>query len=501
MTKKILIAVLLLGNCLFLSAQEWSIRYSGEHPDGYTHFHDGLVDENGVIFLAGQEGPDMESATALLLRIEPGGKYSTYQHEATGNHSKATCIVETDDHRLFVAGNLYNDTDDRLLVLIFDKELNLLEERQYEKEAEALYFGPCRGVCDSYGHVIIATYVALNNEYSGMDYRGVFYTFNPNGDTIHHQYLIKDHPDPVYYLTNFKMRQMWYRAYNKTLLCLVPGYGGIMSFITFDSTFNYIEEHPIWRDQIDKSDHTLFQDCYTDHWYSDDEALFFSSRGDADHNKLRVSRVNTQGEILEFIRLNERTDTIDEAARPRCMAAANDSTFYFSFHSHRWVYYPGNACVYMLNDKLEIIGSQIIDGNYRASLILPTHDGGCITVNDSCAYAPYMTTALPYITKLMPNDFDCIPWQLTHSDQTTLQLKAYPNPCSTILNIPIGPNSNARKTRCRVEDLQGRIILDYIVQPEGGLLTLDVSKLETGIYYYRIYSDRKTLFQGQFIKK
>lgn len=499
MINKLFTAVLILGSQLLLPAQDWNIRFSGEHPDGYTHFHDGLVDENGVTFLVGQEGPDMETATALLLRIESDGRHSSCQHKTTGYHSKATCIVETNDHRLFVAGNMYNDTDDFLLILVFDKDLNLLEERHYEKETDALYFGQCKGICDDQGRIIIATYVAHNNEYFGTDYNGVFYAFDTKGDTIRHRYLIEDYPAPIYYLTNFKVRQIWNRTNNNTLLCLVPGYSGIMSFISFDSTFNYIEEYPIWRDQIDKSDHTLFQDCYTDYWFSDDEALFFSSRGDADHNKLRVSRVNTKGEILDFIRLNERADTIDDAARPRCMAAANDSTFYFSFHSHQLSYYPGIAGVYMLNAQLEIVGSYVDEGNYRTDLILPTHDGGCITVNDSCANAPYMSTALPFIKKLSPDDFNHVPWQLSQSNQMTPDLNAYPNPCSERLNIPIA--KNAGKLRCRVEDLQGRIILDCIVQADGDLLTLDVSKIKNGIYHYRIYSDRKTLFQGQFVKK
>lgn len=502
MSKISIILTLLLGCCQLLPGQEWRVRYTGTYPDGYTRFIDGFTDEEGVTFLVGQEGPDKEHAASLLLRLDSDGTYSALRSEDTVYHSIASCIVETEDHRLFVAGKKYHNDGQGLLIRIFDKELHLLEERVYEAETDILSFGQCKGIRDKHGHIVVSTYVVLGNGLQGTDYRGVFYTFDDHGNEIRHRYLIEEYPHPVYFLTDFRMRQMWFKGESDTLLCLVPGYGGVMSFVSFDTTFNYLEEYPIWREQADKSDHTLFQDCYTDYWYSDNEALFFSSRGDADHNKLRISRVNTQGEFLDFIRLNERPDTIDDAARPRCMAATDDHTFYFSFHSHQQSYYPGIPCVYMLNDKLEIIGSHVdIHDTFRACLILPTPDGGCITVNDSCNYAPYMTTTMPVIQKLTPDDFDRIPWTVSHDEQPPLKGYAFPNPCSEILNIPVIHENYQETTRCRVEDLFGRITMDCIVQSNGKYLFLDVSNIRAGIYRYRIYSDRKTLSSGQFVKQ
>ena len=502
MKKALLFAIILLSAFL-LPAQEWSVRYPSSHPDGYNHFHDGYIDGDGVTFLVGQEGPDRETSDAIVFRVASDGSHSTYKHSVYGYHSVANCVVELPGDRLFVAGNIGNDTCDRLMVLIFDKNLNLLEERQYGNEADSGIFGKSRGITDNHGNVIVATYIVQDNGLKGVFYRGVLYKFDQHGDSLCHRYLLADEPDPVAYLVDFKVRQMWYKERNETLLCLVPGFGGVMSFITFDTAFNYIEEHPIWRELTEKSDHTLYRDCYTDHWLSEDEALFFSSIGAADRNRLRVSRVTTQGEILELFPLNERTDTIDDAALPRCMAAPNDSTYYFSFHYHRWGYYPGAACVYRLNDQLEITGCHIDDDHesYRTCIILPTADGGCITINDSCIYHPYATTTLPFVKKLTPNDFVNIPWSVTQTDQIPPPNKAYPNPCTETLHIPIVDTGRARTIRCRIEDLQGRTLMDCIVQPEGNLLNLDVSHLKPDIYHYRIYSSQKTLFSEKFIKK
>ena len=451
----------------------------------------------------GQEGPNRNTSDAIVFRVNPDGSHSSYKYAKKGCHSKTTCIVGMPNDQLFVAGNLFNDTCDQLMVLILDKSLNLLEERQYDKEVDSVNFGKCSGVLDSQGNVILSTSIVQSNEYGGSFNRGVFYKFNRHGDTICHRYLLADEPDPVSYLLDFQMRQMWYKEQNGTLLCLVPGYGGILSFITFDSAFNYIEEHPIWNDKTEKSDHTLYRDCYTDHWLSENEALFFSSTGAAEHNKLRVSRVNTQGQILELFPLHERTDTIDDAAQPRCMAAPNDSTFYFSFHYHRWGYYPGVACVYQLNKQLEIIGCHINDDHdsYRTCLILPTSDGGCITVNDSCILSPLATAALPFIRKLTLDDFEHIPWSITQNDPTTLSHHAYPNPCDEILHIPLSDIVVNKQIHCRVEDTLGRILLDCIPGSDGNLLHLDISRLKPGVYRYQIYSDQKTLSSEKFIVK
>ena len=501
MSKNILFLVVLILSGLPLEAQEWRVRYPSGHPSGYNHFHDGCVDRYGVAFLVGQEGPDKNHSDAILFRVTPDGNHRSFQYSKPGFHSQANCIVEVPEDRLFVAGNLGNDTCDRLLVLIFDKDLNLLEEKQYDKEVDSLTLGKSRAVLDSHGNVIVSTYAAQNNGYHGVFYRGILFKFNPYGDTLRHRYLLAEEPDPVSYLVDFKVRQMWYKSQNGTILCLVPGFGGVMSFIAFDTAFNYIEEHPIWSERPEKSDHTLYRDCYTDHWFSEHEALFFSSIGDANRNRLRVSRVTTQGEILEIFPLNARADTIDDAAQPRCMASPNDSTFYFSFHYHQWGYYPGVACVYQLNNRLEIVGCHIDESHdaFRTCLILPTADGGCITVNDSCVFQPLATQALPFVNKLCPDDFIHIPWTVSQAEKVPLH--AYPNPCDEVLCIPLPDGRGAVNTRCRVSDLQGRTLMDCIVPPGGNILKLDVSKLKPGIYLYRIYSDQKTLFSEKFLKK
>lgn len=489
--------------CFSLSAQEWSVSYAGGYPSGYTHFFDGFIDQDGVTFLIGEEGPDESDPEALLMRIDPHGEHSEIHYRKSGFYTKGTCIIETANHNLFVAGNLYNETSDYLMVLILDKDLNLLEERQYEKEVEGIAFGECKATLDSHGHIIVSTTVAQQNAYNGTDYHGVFFKLDSSGNLISQRYLIEDYPDPLYFFMNFKVRQMWYKDEDETLLCLSPAGGGVMSFVTFDSAFNLMEENPIWRTSANPSDNTLFYDCYTDYWYNDDEALVFSSKGDYDDNKLRVSHINTQGDFLDFICLNERADTIDDAASSRCMATANDSTFFFSFHYHTLLLHPGIACVYQLNDQLEIVGRHLDDDheNYWTSLILPTSDGGCITVNDSCCHQPFGLTRHPVIKKLTPNDFECVHFCEINTPSNQRQpSKPFPNPARKTLNIPMN-GIEPSKARCQIIDSKGLVVADLIIDSQSPVLQLDVSRLKDGLYCYRVISPSRILTEGTFIKE
>lgn len=499
MKYRITIISLLCLICGSLSSQSWVIDYHGDHPSGRTHFNTGFVDEDGVTFLSGFLGLDNNKHEILLMKIEPEGSHSEFIYHKDGCSSEADCIIETDDHRLFIAGRISNGENDNLLILLFNKDLTLLKEAQFEKEIEAISFDLCNATKDTHGNVIVSTALKLPNEWGGYYHRGLFYKFDSQCNLINHRFIIGEEPDPEFYLSYFRLRQMWYQENSEELLCLVPAYGNVMSFVTFDSAFNYIQEFPIWRDHEAKEDHTLFNDSYTDYWYSENEALFFSSRGDHDHNKLRVSKVNTQGEFLEYIHLNERQDTIDDAATRRCMATANDSTFYFSFYQHTLPCFPGTAVVYMLNSQLEIIGRYIDDrhDHLRSYLILPTNDGGCISVNDSCDWSVLPTHGHPIITKLNRDHFETIPLSLVDAKNL---YTTYPNPAEEVLYIPLGDN-DFTQGRCQVYDLQGRIVIDRIVHADNKVLRLELYNLKRGIYSCQLQSEGKTVHSEIFIKK
>ncbi len=490
---------------LQLPAQEWIVNYPGDYPTGCTTFIDGFVDEDGVTFLAGREGATRETPDALFMRIEPNGEYTVFKYALPGYYCQAHCIIEMENHHLFVVGNLYGEDEDYLMILILDKQLNVLYENQYENELDAIGFLRSKAAIDNQGHVYVATYFAIENYYQGTYNYGILFKFDLQGELLHHRYLIEESPDPIYYLFHFGVRQLWYREESGTLLCLGNGFGGLLAFITFDTAFNYIEEHTLINENYEKSDRFLCtEDTYVGHWYNDEEALCFSSTCDSNHNKLRASRINTQGEITEMVRVNERTDTIDDAAEQRCMAAVNNDTYYFSFYYHTWTCYPGTACVYRLNDQLEITGRYISEDHpyYNANLILPTANDACILVNDSTSNQFLSRIMHPVIRKLTPDDFE----QVTLSfDEYPCENEhphsgAYPNPATELLNIPLSCSEES-KLRCQVTDARGITVTDRIIAPNTKSIQINVSDLKSGLYHYRIYSSEKVFIEEQFLKQ
>ena len=485
-----------------ITAQDWSFSYTGDYPEGSIQFCDGFIDEAGVTFLAGREGPDYDHPEALVMCIEPNGNHSVFKYQKEGCLSRATCILEMPNHNLFIAGNIQDCTDDFVMVLILDKQLNLLEERSYGKEVEAISFGDCKATLDSHGNIIVSTTVLQTyNPHVTTDH-GVFYKFNCNGDLISCRYLIEDYPGTFYFYTNFHLRQMWYHEEDETLLCLAPASNNVMSFVTFDSAFNYIREYPIVNEKNLRFDHILNDDCFTDHWYNDEELLVFNSRGDYEHNDLRIAKINVYGDFLDYIFLTETPDTIFDPALYRSMATANDSVIYYSFYYHLAPLHPGHAVVWMLNERLEIIGSHVFDDctNYRSDLILPTSDDGCLVINHLSPDIPMDYYGAPIITKLKKEDFATV----THCPERPAMQPpsniAYPNPTSTELNIPI-PDFIGTTARCQIFDTKGSIVTDRIVRSNDRILKLDVSGLIPGLYLYRVYTAETTLVREKFIKK
>lgn len=487
--------------CSPLFPQSWVINYEG-YPSGYTLAADAFMDEEGVVFLTGQEGESREKPETLVMRIEPDGSHSEYLHHKEHCHTRGTCILELSNHLLLVTGNCYSDTDDSVMVLILDKQLHLLREKCYPKEVDAISFGECKAILDRHGMVIVATSVKQPTAYTTFTNYGVFLKLDQEGNLVSRRYLIEDYPDPLYFITNFNLRQMWYHD-DETFLCLAPGYGGVMAFITFDSAFNYIEEYPIILDHEGRSDQTLCKDCFTDYWPSDDEALVFSGNCDKDRNHLRVSRVNTHGEYLQYLHLHERPDTLDVPANRRCMATANDSTHYLSFFYHHYWYpdNPGMAGVYLLNDHLDIVGRYFDEDSacYRSRLILPTHDGGCLVVNCLCNCESYVNEEHPYIFRLSREDFETVVWSVSDTADGPISGNAYPNPTYDVLHIPINL-PETEKVRGRIVDQTGRTVSDQSLPVLSGTLHLNVSHLRSGVYYYHIYTPSQTLLTERFVK-
>ena len=91
-----------------------------------------------------------------------------------------------------------------------------------------------------------------------------------------------------------------------------------------------------------------------------------------------------------------------------------------------------------------------------------------------------------------------IPWTLDEKPEVLQHQNAYPNPTRNLLNISM--NDVEGECRVSVSDLLGRKYFERRFERGGAMLTLDVSKLEAGTYFYEVTVDGRSTQKGRFMK-
>ena len=103
-----------------------------------------------------------------------------------------------------------------------------------------------------------------------------------------------------------------------------------------------------------------------------------------------------------------------------------------------------------------------------------------------------------YVWKLNPEDF-VIPWTLNDNPEVSPHHEAYPNPTSDYLNVPL-KDDDCQFVVVSIMDLGGCKFFERRFTEAAGMLKLDVSILENGVYFYEVVADGRRIQKGRFIK-
>ena len=93
-----------------------------------------------------------------------------------------------------------------------------------------------------------------------------------------------------------------------------------------------------------------------------------------------------------------------------------------------------------------------------------------------------------------------ITWDVVQETEENLVTQAYPNPTNGIINIPI-KNKENYASRIQIFDAKGIKCLDCAFEKVGNIITLDTKNLGTGLYIYKVISNKGLLAKGNFIKE
>jgi hypothetical protein len=105
------------------------------------------------------------------------------------------------------------------------------------------------------------------------------------------------------------------------------------------------------------------------------------------------------------------------------------------------------------------------------------------------------------VMKLTREEMNPIPTSVKEMPVTEIQGLAYPNPAKVVLNIDLSGVENIDGCRISITDALGRPCVDRFIRGEGNVLTIGVSGLKAGVYFYRVYNAEKEMIGGKFVKE
>lgn len=486
---------LILMLCLIsikMQSQQWTIAYPMEEGaflrggccDGDGNYIFGVCDRNSI----------GEYSDAYAMYVDRNGNYITrkYCYDYKSELCSAVCL---DNGNAFVVGikggTLMDHVYDSLWIVVMTPELEIVEEHSYPFVAPyKTWTNDIYLDFDSAGDVVILADVS-DRDYPWMT-NGVYVVLKSDldGNVIACRYFASGHgpsgarPTGIVRVPNQDKMMLLGRAFDVT---------GVHTIAYIDNDLNLIATYPIpWMERIWN---------YSNYWKDDNHFLMASQTSYYnvdDSYYAAVFEVDESGHYVDTL-VYDRADTSDYTAEFGSMAYFNDETIYITTYWENGLNDDPNDVVVMLIDKdLNLLGLKKL--SYDGMKMRPLHcqitaDGGCL-VYGRCKkkYGNEMI----FVCKLLPEDF-VIPWTLTEWPEVSQHLNVYPDPVTDFLNFQF-QCIDSHSIVVSVSDLNGRKYFKRRFDNCEGLLTIDVSTLDKGIYVYEVVKDGKYTLSGSFIK-
>ena len=479
-----------------LQAQQWEFDYAtGER---FVQFSHGILDSEGNGVLVGGCGPAYPDYHPIVMRVESDGRHSEREYEGFEG-LMLTHIVQLSNGNYFVAGLI---SEEAVEVLVLDSNLEIMEDKRYEKPENALLLAGGRLLLEEDGTVVMCGSARYTSPYGGYRTHPFLYRFDENADTLHCRYVMPERPEPEYYIDQFECHQILKNPRDSGLILIGDGRHGNPSLICYDYDFNYISN--IWMHNDQKLLFTQYSSCC---WLSDDDLLVFgtlNAKNDQSRN-IGLLDVKLSGGVrwTDTIRAEPQLPFRVASGKCNCATFVNDSTIYCSYQSSENLFGPYFPSVCLLNKDMEVLGNKVfLDEEYTnhpTHFTLPQNDKGCIIVTSFALVAN--NTSQGKLIKMSREDFNPIPSSVEELPQETIKAMAYPNPAKDWLNIDITGLLDGQQYRFRICDAYGRVYMDRVVHVEGNPFKICTTSLSPGLYYYTVCNSQTGFINGKFVKE
>jgi len=516
--KRILLFVALWMAGLNLMSQEWEI-FVEELSDGY--FESMVTVDNGeCVMVTGTthvspfNPPDGQDG--LVVKIAKDGSYISRTVHVPAMILTYHCAEQLPNGNYMVFGvcndSLMDPVFQRYLkVDVFDAELQTVSSKTYDVNDDVFecfvrpYTGQImRSMVSKSGTVILATTLAYPETTPyGMSYPPAFrfYEFDEEGNIIR---FVDDAPNLV---SSGDIKEITYAPHSDNLMVILKGgsypegHTGCSGLFVFDTAFHVVtRQHMLGL----ASPFGIVRDNASDGRWIDGDFLILDieKRLNGGNPYRSLFKVDSALHVYASLDLPPLDDSCTQAPSATTTAYINDSTI-FEFSYSRISMASSSvqqANVNLVDKNLNLLGRKVIrqDDRYNQfSTPAAFNDGGCLvrftTRNTD------NTERQQLFMKFRREDIE-ITWDVVKEDKRETTAQVYPNPATQMVNISIG-DLMCEGGRLQVFDTKGAKWLDSVITKQGNLITINVEKLEKGIYVYKIITENMDIINGKFVKK
>ena len=493
-----MLSMLLLMN--IANSQQWSIEYSCDENE-YANFIAGDMSSRYNYVLGAMCDFISDVQYPLVLCIDENGNYTEKVIENGYKKGSFVTAVGLGDGNAFVAA-LYSDNQipeiyEYLWVAVLNPQLDVIAENKIKVEHPYISYGmSAQALVNDDNEIVMVSKVTDSiPDYTIIRYDMSFYKFGLDCNLLKQTCL----ENPSYHsnITSFieVPNTDYYAMFSDGMHA-----SGAETVSYIDDDLNYISTSTI--DNMNNYHECILPlNVCVDYWYDEHHFLMSAksarTSGTNDWYPLVVKK-DTEMNVIETLSF-ERVDTTDHVSQYRSMACINPDKIYVStFWQNGNVFesYPNTATVFLINDKLDLLGRKDFELGVYANIfyIQPTNDEGCLIH----VYLDYNSHYVSMIYKLKSEDFEIITDVSVSGED--FEPVIYPNPVSSILNVNVG-NMNGSNVTVTIVDMIGRRYLDKEVFINGNTLTLDVSSLSEGTYFYSLLIDGRYVLTEKFVKK
>ena len=485
---------LLLALCFWTMsahAQRWVISYP--MVDGVTLAGGCCNDDGNFIVGACNDVGGQGYSDGYAIYVDRKGEYVEKRFAFDGYKSHLCNAIGLDDGNAFVVGvkggTPANHIYDTLWIAIMTPTLEIVEEHAYPLvEPYLTWTTDVYLDFNNYGDVMVLADVS-ERDYPEMT-NGVYAVFrcDIHGNVLDSRYFADGHgvngarPSGIIRVPNSDRMMLLGKGFylnNCHSVCYIDNDLDIIATYPLPWLENKRNYTDCWKD----NGHFLM--ASTTHHYGSGNNSFYAA----------VFEVDAQGHYVDTL-VYDRADTLDYTAQYGSMAYVDDDEIYVATYWENGLNeLPSDAVICLIDSDLNLKGTKrlaVEDVKIRLMHCQRTADGSCLFYGQ-CKKCH--DTEMVCVWKLSADDF-AIPWTLHEEPEVLPRHRAFPNPTGDVLNIV---SDDFRGCVVSIIDLSGRKHFERKFDDTGCQLTLDVSSLEEGVYFYEVFNGNVTQ-KGKFIK-